>query len=615
MILTDRVTNILNKTLYICEEDCNYGGINNISKKVICECSRKLTSSKKSSSNSSSLSLFKDIHSNLKSKLNYKVLSCYELFYDSKNIIYNYGFYILIIIIASFIILIIINCLTCNEKLKLICSKIIDARKNYLISLNKNKRINNLNNEKNNKRMSLNNNIKKRKSKNLNTKIIEAPPKKVPKNNQTNNLFFIIKQEKKKKKSIIIDKNNNNLEEQNNQSSMRKYKLKDNNIINNINSINNQNNNIANNNNINNSNNNNVNNNINNTNNIINNTNKDKLDNLNYNDNSNGNNINRNNNINFNNNIHNIINNNINIKKKKNIRLRKRNFQRNNELLISNNSNYNQSDTKIISNKENIVLELNNNNIELEEKTNFIDVFINIFDKDYVNKLFFEEEMNQMKFKYALKMDKRNFITYYFSLLKQKQLIMFTFFVNNDYNIYLMKISLFLCVFSLHLMTNTFFFNDDNMHKIYEDCGKYNLLYQIPQILYSTIISSVITIILKSLSLPQKSIIKIKQENKLDLMIKAFISFVNCFKNKIILFSGFGLILLLFNLYYISLFCAVYKNTQSHLLTDTFTSFGISLLYPFGLSIIPVFLRIPALKSGKKDKKIIYVISQLISII
>ena len=220
-----------------------------------------------------------------------------------------------------------------------------------------------------------------------------------------------------------------------------------------------------------------------------------------------------------------------------------------------------------------------------------------------------------MKFKYALKMDKRNFITYYFSLLKQKQLIMFTFFVNNDYNIYLMKISLFLCVFSLHLMTNTFFFNDDNMHKIYEDCGKYNLLYQIPQILYSTIISSVITIILKSLSLPQKSIIKIKQENKLDLMIKAFISFVNCFKNKIILFSGFGLILLLFNLYYISLFCAVYKNTQSHLLTDTFTSFGISLLYPFGLSIIPVFLRIPALKSGKKDKKIIYVISQLISII
>ena len=66
--------------------------------------------------------------------------------------------------------------------------------------------------------------------------------------------------------------------------------------------------------------------------------------------------------------------------------------------------------------------------------------------------------MNQMKFKYALKMDKRNFITYYFSLLKQKQLIMFTFFVNNDYNIYLMKISLFLCVFSLHLMTNTFFF-------------------------------------------------------------------------------------------------------------------------------------------------------------
>ena len=84
MILIDRITDILNNTGYLCEEDCNYGGINNISKKVICECSPKLINSKNSSSNASSLSLFKDIYSNLKSKLNYKVLLCYELLFDSK---------------------------------------------------------------------------------------------------------------------------------------------------------------------------------------------------------------------------------------------------------------------------------------------------------------------------------------------------------------------------------------------------------------------------------------------------------------------------------------------------------------------------------------------------
>ena len=223
--------------------------------------------------------------------------------------------------------------------------------------------------------------------------------------------------------------------------------------------------------------------------------------------------------------------------------------------------------------------------------------------------------MNQLDYKYALEIDKRDFITYYFSLIKQKQILIFTFLVNKDYNIYLMKISLFLCSFVLYIMTNTFFFDDDNMHKIYKDNVKYDLMYQIPQILYSSIISSIITVILKNLSLSQKSIIKIKQTSDINIMIKKFLSLLKCFKYKLILFNVFGLILLIFNWYYISLFCSVYTNTQSHLLTDTFTSFGISLLYPFGLSLIPGFLRIPALKSEKKEKYYLYRISQLIAFI
>ena len=164
-------------------------------------------------------------------------------------------------------------------------------------------------------------------------------------------------------------------------------------------------------------------------------------------------------------------------------------------------------------------------------------------------------------------------------------------------------------------MANTFFFDDNNMHKIYKDNGKYDFLYQIPQILYSSIISSIITVILKNLSLTQKSIIKIKKTNEINIMINNFFSLSKSFKYKLIFFNVFGLLLLIFNWYYISLFCSVYTNTQSHLLTDTFTSFGISLLYPFGLSLIPGFLRRSALKSEKKDKNYLYRISQLIAFI
>ena len=220
-----------------------------------------------------------------------------------------------------------------------------------------------------------------------------------------------------------------------------------------------------------------------------------------------------------------------------------------------------------------------------------------------------------MEYKYAIKLDKRDLITYYFSLIKQKQLLIFTFLVNNDYNIYLMKVSFFLCSFILYLMTNTFFFNDDNMHKIYVDKGQYNFFYQIPQILYSSIISSVITVILKYLSLSQKSVIKIKQINEFNDMVQKYFLLLKNFKFKLIIFNLLGLAVLFFNWYYITLFCAVYANTQSHLLTDTFTSFGLSLVYPFILSLFPGLLRIPALKSEKKDRKVLYQISQLIAFI
>ena len=59
------------------------------------------------------------------------------------------------------------------------------------------------------------------------------------------------------------------------------------------------------------------------------------------------------------------------------------------------------------------------------------------------------------------------------------------------------------------------FFSDDSIHKEYEDKGKYNFVYQIPKILYSTIISSIINVLLKKLSLSQKDILKIK--NNLDI--------------------------------------------------------------------------------------------------
>ena len=101
---------------------------------------------------------------------------------------------------------------------------------------------------------------------------------------------------------------------------------------------------------------------------------------------------------------------------------------------------------------------------------------------------FNDEELNSLEFKYALEIDFRTYSQFYFSLIRQTHFVIFTFLVQNDYNLFLLKLSLFLITFSFLFFMNELFFNDDSMHKLYEDEGKYDILYQIPQILYSTFV-------------------------------------------------------------------------------------------------------------------------------
>ena len=82
---------------------------------------------------------------------------------------------------------------------------------------------------------------------------------------------------------------------------------------------------------------------------------------------------------------------------------------------------------------------------------------------------------------------------------------------------------------------------------------------------------------------------------------------------KFILFFILSFIYLLFFWYYISSFCAVYENTQIHLIKDTLISFGLSLIYPFVIYLIPGIFRIPSLKTNKREK--MYKLSKIIQLI
>jgi len=194
---------------------------------------------------------------------------------------------------------------------------------------------------------------------------------------------------------------------------------------------------------------------------------------------------------------------------------------------------------------------------------NFIDKITDLVPKDKRYKYFIDEELNSFEYKYALKIDTRSFSQMYYSLLKQNHLIIFTFFVKNDYNIFLLKFASFLLSLSLFFFMNAIFFKDESLHKIYEDQGKYNILYQIPQILYSSIVSQIISSLLEKLSLSQDEIIIIKEKfnlkKKFNQEVKNVIKYITL---KCTLFFIVSIILLFGFWYYLSAFCAVYYNTQ-----------------------------------------------------
>ncbi len=226
-----------------------------------------------------------------------------------------------------------------------------------------------------------------------------------------------------------------------------------------------------------------------------------------------------------------------------------------------------------------------------------------------------EEELNSLDYNKAIIYDKRTYFQYYWFLIKSKQLILFTFVLNNDYNIFNIKLSLLLFSFSLYFTVSALFFEDKTMHKIYESKGNLDFLLRIPNILYSTIISSVITMIIKFLALSNKDILKIKQIKNKEKALKESTKLLSILKIKLNLFFMLCFLFLTFFWYFISAFCAVYENTQKILIKNTMSSFGLSLLYPFGLNLLPGIFRIPSLRTEKKNLGCLYKFSKIVAII
>ena len=219
------------------------------------------------------------------------------------------------------------------------------------------------------------------------------------------------------------------------------------------------------------------------------------------------------------------------------------------------------------------------------------------------------KELNSLNLEEAIIKDKRNFIQYYTSLLKIKHIILFIF-NNQDYNSKFIKISIFIFNLATYIMVNALFFNDSTMHKIYTDQGSFNFIYQLPQIICSSLISGILNALIKLLGLSESIIIKFKN-NKIN-MNERINKLITTLKIKFSLFYIINFILLILFWYYITCFCGIYKNTQIHLIKDSLLSFTLTLITPFGIYLLPGIFRLTAIK---RKSKCLYGFSKILQLL
>ena len=132
-----------------------------------------------------------------------------------------------------------------------------------------------------------------------------------------------------------------------------------------------------------------------------------------------------------------------------------------------------------------------------------------------------------------------------FFFIKIKHLLLFSFVNTNDYNIRIIKIDLFFINFTINYTVNALFFNDKTMHQIYEDSGEFNFIYQIPQILYSSLISIFLFTLLKLFALTENKVLEIKHKKETDNLKEKKADYFKIINIKIILFDITSIIMLL----------------------------------------------------------------------
>ena len=233
----------------------------------------------------------------------------------------------------------------------------------------------------------------------------------------------------------------------------------------------------------------------------------------------------------------------------------------------------------------------------------------------------------------------------YISDLKKHHLFYFTFMSCNDNNNIFLKLSFFCLTINFYFSLNTILIVDSNMSEAYYDRSKSRPGYIILNLFLPFIICNLISLIIKRLIMPQyclnEIVKKIKNSEKLismrgsvdenkkkednnsidynkprmlnglyntEELDKELSSVYISYLKRVIFFYICSILVLAFNWYLITSFCAIFSNTGAKLIVNSIISLISSFFLPFILALLPTLLGYLAIKKKNNLFYQVYII-------
>ena len=236
--------------------------------------------------------------------------------------------------------------------------------------------------------------------------------------------------------------------------------------------------------------------------------------------------------------------------------------------------------------------------------------------------------LNNYDYEEAIEYEQRPFLRIFFIYLISKDNILNIIFLNPPLELKTLRLCIFIFGYSCDLALNAFFYLSENISDKYHYTGLHRTLFCIINNLIISFVSAAVSFALLYFfhSLTQssnkienlfkeqekllKSDTKYKVNEKEKRRIEEEISkIIKCLRIKIINFIMFEFLFMLFFFYYVTAFCQIYHKTQVSWLLDFASSYFISLLISFTVSLICTILYIISIKykSNKLYKLVMFI--------